>query len=199
MSRAGDFLKRVLDRAPKTPAREFAFLHWSSPGKATEEVLGLLPVPGADPKRVLARVMDVDHYVGNVGHVTECRSIADPAYVPPERVRFYQRIKIPLLGEIHHELVLERVGAHGGFEVAAWSMLEPETEKLSTKQGMRSQYSDGAWLAAPGVIAYAFSSAPRREDVGFLKWKALTAGADVAAPKVLRENIEGMARWAAKS
>jgi hypothetical protein len=141
----------------------------------------------------------VDHYVGNVAHVTECRAIADPAYTPPAKVRFYQRIKIPLLGEIHHELVLEMAGTHGGFEVAAWSMLERETEKLSTRVGMRSQYSDGAWLAMPGLVAYAFSSAPRREDVGFLKWKAMTAGADVAAPKVLRENIDGTARWAARS
>jgi hypothetical protein len=34
--------------------------------------------------------------------------------------------------------------------------------------------------------------------VGFLKWKALTSGADAAASRVLRANVEGMARWAAR-
>ena len=55
-----------------------------------------------------------------------------------------------------------------------------------------------AVFAAPGLVGYALGSAPKREDVGFLKWKALTTGADVAASKVVKTNIEGMARWAAR-
>jgi hypothetical protein len=82
--------------------------------------------------------------------------------------------------------------------VAAWDLLRPETDALSAKDGMRSDYSQGCWLAAPGVIGYAFASAPKREDVGLLKWKAMTSGADAAAPKMLQANIEGMGRWAAK-
>ncbi len=87
-------------------------------------------------------------------------------------------------------------GEHAGYQIASWRLLEEETAALSGKMAIRSQYSDGAWLVAPGVVAYALSSAPRREDVGFIKWKALTTGADVAAAKVIRENIAAMARWA---
>lgn len=192
------FIDRVLAQLPKSPISDYTFLHWPHGEKPTHEGVGLLPVPGADPEKVLARVFDVDHYVGNVGHVVECRAIADDRFKRPEKVRFYQRIKIPLLGEVHHELVLERHGQVEGFEVAAWFMLEPETAALATKKGMRSQYNDGAWLVKPGVVGYALSSAPRRDDVGFLKWKALTTGADVAASGVVRENIDAMSRWAAR-
>lgn len=192
------FIERVLERMPKGAVRDYEFHHWSVPGKPTDEAVGVLAVPEADAERVLARVMDVDRYVGNVGHVVESRAIADAAYQMPKMVRFYQRIKIPLLGEVHHEIVLERIGERDGWEIAQWHMLERETEALSKKLGMRSQYSDGAWLVRPGIVGYALSSAPRRDDVGLLKWKALTTGADVAASKVIRENIDGMARWAAR-
>jgi hypothetical protein len=53
-------------------------------------------------------------------------------------------------------------------------------------------------LAAPGIVGYALGSAPKRDDVGLLKWKALTSGADAAASRVLKANLEAMARWAAK-
>src|SRR6185503_14229452 len=97
-------------------------------------------------------VMDVDHYVGPIPHVTESRAIADPRYVLPEKVRFYQRVNIPILGEIHQQ-------------VAAWHLCAPETEALSPKKAIRAQYSDGAWLVAPGVVGYALTSAPKRDDV----------------------------------
>lgn len=189
-----DFVRRVLERAKPT-VREYTFSSWSAAGKTTQEALGLLPVAGADAEKVLGRVMDVGRYVGNIDHVVECRAIADPAHQPPGAVRFYQRIKVPLLGELHHELVMRRL-EQGGWRIAAWELLPRETEALSTKVGIRSAYSDGAWLVGPGVVGYALSTSPRREDVGLLKWKALTTGADVAASKMIRENIEGMVRWA---
>ena len=68
-----------------------------------------------------------------------------------------------------------------------------------TRPDFSAEFNDGAWLVAPGVVAYALSSAPRREDVGFVKWKALTLGADVAASKVIKDNIAAMARWAEKA
>jgi hypothetical protein len=142
--------------------------------------------------------MDVDHYVGNVEHVGACRSIPDPRFTPPAAVRFYQKVDLPLLGSVHHELVLHRLGEKNGYHVAAWSLLGPETDALSAKTAFRSDYNIGAWLVAPGVLGYALASAPKRGDVGRLKWAALTKGADVAASKVLKANIEGMARWAAR-
>ncbi len=195
-----DFLRRVLEHARSTGIHDYWFRSWPAPGKVTQEACGLLPVPGVDATKLLGCVMDVGRYVGNVGHVAECRAIPDPRFTPPAAVRFYQRLKIPLLGDLHHELVLRRLeGQPGGFEVALWELLPAETEALSTRVGIRSQYSDGAWLVAPGLVGYALSSCPRREDVGLLKWKAMTAGADVAASKMIRENIESMARWAARS
>ncbi len=192
------FLDRVFSRLPAAPPREFSFYHWNHPGRATEEGFGFLPVPGLDPAGVIAAVLDVDHYVGNVEHVKVCRTVADARFTPPEARRFYQRIDVPLLGSVHHELVIRDLGVRKGYAIAAWDLLRPETDALSAKDGARSDYSQGAWLAAPGIIGYALASAPRREDVGLLKWKALTAGADVAASRVLRANLDGMARWASR-
>lgn len=199
MGELNPFLKRVLERAPRGGAgvTDWVFKHWSVPGKPTEETLGLLPVPGVDATKFLGRVMDLDRYRGPIPHVVESRVIPDPRYPPPDRARFYQRIKIPLLGDVHQEIAIERLGEHQGYQIAGWEMLDKETAALSHKDGIRSQYNDGAWLVGDGVVGYALSSAPRRDDVGFLKWKALTAGADVAAARVIRGNIDAMARWAA--
>ncbi|MCA9571373.1 MAG: hypothetical protein KC656_26215, partial [Myxococcales bacterium] len=191
-----DFLERVLARLPATTPTSFQFQSWSHAGRPTDEGFGICPVPGVDPEKLIDAVMAVDSYVGNVEHVAECRSISDSRFVPPEAVRFYQRVDIPVLGAVHHELVLHRMGEHGGYHVAAWHVLRSETDALSTKQGFRSDYNFGAWLVKPGVLGYALSSAPKRDDVGFLKWKALTKGADAAAGRVVKANIEGMARWA---
>ena len=200
MGELNPFMKRVLERAPRGGAgvTDWAFKHWSAAGKVTEEALGLLPVPGVDAKRFLGRVMDLDRYKGPIPHVVDSRIIADPRFPQPEKARFYQRVNIPLLGDVQQEIAIELAGEHAGYEIAAWTMLGPETDALSTRNGIRGQYNDGAWLVAPGVVGYALSSAPRRDDVGFLKWKALTTGADVAASKVIRDNIAAMARWAAR-
>jgi hypothetical protein len=199
MSDLNPFLTRVMQRMPAAGAgvSDYVFKHWSAPGKVTDEALGVLAVPGVDVEKFLARVMDLGAYVGPIPHVVESRIVPDPAHTPPRAARFYQRVKIPLLGDVHQELVIERKGAHAGWEIAAWTMLERETAALS-KDAIRGQYNDGAWLVAPGVVGYALSSAPRRDDVGFLKWKALTTGADVAASKVIRDNIAAMARWASR-
>jgi hypothetical protein len=103
-----------------------------------------------------------------------------------------------VLGALHHELVLRPLGEHEGFACAGWDLLVAETNALDGKRGARSEYNHGLWIAGNGAVGYALGSAPKREDVGLLKWKALTSGADVAAPKVIRLNIEGMVRWAAR-
>lgn len=198
MSEHEQFVERVFQHLPAPRPAGFTFAHWAHAGRPTDEGLAIMPIAGADPARILAAVMDVDHYVGNVEHVAECRAIADPRFPSPDHVRFYQRLNLPMLGAIHHELVLHKLGERGGYQIAAWEVLRAETDALSTKQAFRSDYNHGAWLAAPGVVGYALGSAPKREDVGFLKWKALTTGADAAASVVLKSNIEGLARWAAR-
>lgn len=192
------FIERVIQQLPATAPTTFTFKHWPFGGRPTEEAFALMPIPGADPEKLIDAVMDLDHYTGNIDHVVESRIIADPRFQLPEHVRFYQRVNLPLLGAIHHELVLHRLGVRNGYHIAAWEILRAETDKLDGKKAFRSDYNQGAWVVAPGVVGYCLGSAPKREDVGFLKWKALTTGADAAAPAVLRGNIEGMARFAAK-
>jgi hypothetical protein len=192
------FVDRVLAHLPAATPAKYEFASWSHAGRPTNEGFGILPLSGADPERVIAAVMDLDHYVGNIDHVAVCRSITDSRFVPPAAVRFYQRLNLPVLGAIHHELVLFDLGTKNGYRIAAWSVLRAETDALSTRDGFRSDYNHGAWLVRPGLVGYALGSAPKRDDVGFLKWKALTSGADLAASAVVKANIEGMSRWAAR-
>jgi hypothetical protein len=197
MGYQSDFLERVLQRVPDPQAiKGYYFQHWSVPGKVTEEVLGFLEVPGADPQKIMERVMDVDNYPGNIAQVQEFRSIPDSEYQRPDKVRAYLRIKIPILGAVHQEIVVHRIGQLKEYEIAYWFMLDRETSALEAKSAARSEFNDGAWLVAPGIVGYALSSCPKREDVGFLKWKALTTGADAAAYKFIRDNIENIVQWA---
>lgn len=195
---ANDFIGRVLQRLPATPPTSFQFFHWAHAGRPTEEGFGIMPVPGLDPSKIMDAVMDVNHYVGNLDHVSICRAVPDSRFNAPNSVRFYQKVDVPMLTAIQHELVLNRLDPQRGYALAAWYLLKPETDALNTKDGARSDYNLGAWIAAPGILGYALSSAPKRDDVGFLKWKALTAGADVAAGKVLKANLDAMARWASR-
>jgi hypothetical protein len=195
---AQDFLDRLFKNIPAAGVSTPFFKHWSVPGKPTDEAVMILSIPGADPEKIIQRVMDVDHYVGNVDHVKECRSIADPAFQPPGKVRFYQKVDVPMLASVQHELALVDGGEMHGYRVGYWYLLKDRTDALNPKNGARSQFNVGAWLAKPGIVGYALSSAPKREDVNFLQWKALTSGADVMAEKVIKANIEGMARWAAR-
>jgi hypothetical protein len=191
------FLDRVMSRMPRNP-RAFESKQWAHGGRPTKEGVAIMPISGVDPAKVVDAVMDVDHYKGNIAQVGASRSIPDERYAQPAAVRFYQRVDIPLLGAVQHELVLHRMGERDGFHIAAWHLLKPETDRLNKRDGYRSDYNHGAWLVAPGIVAYALGSAPKRDDVGYLKFKALTRGADAAASKILKANMEGMARWAAR-
>ena len=168
------FVERVLSRLPAGKPTSFTWNAWKHAGRPTQEGFGIMPIAGADPASFLAAVMDVDHYVGNVEHVAECRSITDSRFSPPDAVRFYQKVKVPMLGAVHHELVMQNMGEKGGYHIAAWSLLGPESEALSNKVGFRSDYNNGAWIVGDGVVGYALASAPKRGDVGRLKWAALT-------------------------
>ncbi len=192
------FVDRVLKHMPSGKPSGFVHKGWEHAGRPTKEGFGVLSIPGADPTKVIDAVMDLGAYVGNVEHVTESRVIPDPRFEAPDHIRFYQRVDIPMLGAVHHELAIHRLGEMQGYQVAAWHVLRAETDALSAKKGFRSDYNVGAWFVKDGVVGYALASAPKRGDVGFIKWKALTKGADVAASRVLKANIEGMARWASR-
>lgn len=192
------FLDRVFSHLPADGGR-FEFRTWRHGRQPTSEGVGVLPTPGADVEAVAARVLDFDRYAGNIDFVEECRVIADPRFTPPASTRFYQRVRVPMLATMHHELVLEDKGERDGWRVLAWHHLQPECSRLDPKRGARSDYNVGAWLVRPGRVAYALSTAPLKSDVGRLKYIALTRGADAGAPKVLQANIEGMVRWAKRS
>ncbi len=144
---------------------------------------------------MVGRIMDLDRYQGNIDHVLESRVVPDPDFSPPASARFYQRIKIPLLAELQMENVLLDLGDREGWRVIAWYLLSDATERLDTRKGARFDYNEGAWLLRPDSVGYALSSAPRKSDVGRIKFKLMTKGADATAPQVLKNNIQGMLRW----
>ncbi len=146
----------------------------------------------------MAAITDVDHYRGNIDHVLASRQIDDPAYDPPRTIHFYQRLNIPMVAEVHFHNAMRDLGERDGWRVLAWQLLPTETERLGTRDGARFDYNDGAWLLRPDAVGYALSSAPRKSDVGRIKFAVMTKGADAAAATVVRNNIEGMVRWAAR-
>lgn len=187
------FVDRVFRNLPRWGSG-FAFASWKQAGKVTKEGVGILST-SVDVDAVVARVMDVGRYVGNIDFVDICRPVSDPAHEPPKSVRFYQKIKIPVIGALHHELVLEDLGERDGWRVLGWYR-HPGSDTLNKREGARAEYNDGAWLVRPEAVGYALSSAPSRADVGRIKFAALTKGADAGAPRAVQANIEGMLKWA---
>jgi hypothetical protein len=92
--------------------------------------------------------------------------------------------------------VLVDGGTRNGYRYAYWYLLEEPTNALDTSKGARSDYSMGAWVVGNGMLGYALSNAPIRDDVSWAKWQAMTTGADLTAKPVVLANIEGMAAWA---
>jgi hypothetical protein len=193
-----EFLGRVLEKIPaSTPASAgYQFWHWEWKGKPTNEAVGLKAIPGALPDKLIARVMDVESYVGNLAHVEVSRSDKDSAFVTPAKRRFLQVLSVPGLTRLQHELALVDAGTINGYRVAYWYLLKEKTDALDRKSAARSEFNIGAWLAAPGVVGYALSSWPKREDVNALQWFSLTSGANAVAKQIVEDNIDGMAAWA---
>jgi len=196
---AAAFLDRVMPNVPSLGGRDFQFKGWRHAGRPTQEGVGVLAQSGVNVDKLAACIMNVNSYRGNVDHVEESRSIADSRYATSQAVRFYQRVKVPMLATIHMELVLQDFGMRDGWRVMAWDQLGPETDRLSAKLGARSEYNVGAWLIKTDVVAYALSSSPRKKDVGRLKFAALTRGADAGASQVLKANIRGMVAWSKRA
>jgi hypothetical protein len=199
-SEVQEFLGRVLKKFPDNRMRVdgYQFDHWEWAGRPTHEAIGLKAISGVDPEKFIARVMDVDRYKGNIAHVEACRAERDTAFTPPEKVRFFQAIRVPGVAVVQQELVLVDAGTIKGYRVAYWYLLKDKTKSLDPKAGARSDFNIGAWLVAPGVVGYALSSWPRRDDVNALQWFSLTSGANALAREMVEANIDGMAEWAKK-
>lgn len=191
-------LRAVLTRMPPAGSgvAESQFHHWSVPGAPTRAALGIKAVPGVDPDALIGRVMEVDGYEGHIAHVLVNASRSASAEESPDRVAFYQRINVPGIAEVQHELELVDAGTIDGYRVAYWSLLPEETVALDPTQGARSEANVGIWLAGPGVVGYALQSWPRRGDLNRVQWFSLTTGAAVAARRIVERNIDDMAEWA---
>jgi hypothetical protein len=196
-----EFLDRAVDKLPVggADASDFQFHHWERDGKPTQEVVGYKPISGVDSEAIIARILDVDGYQGNIPHVEICRSQPDSDFKRPEKVRCFQVIRVPRVAKIQHELALLDAGTIKGYRVVCWYLLKDKTASLDPTVAARSEYNIGAWLVAPGAAGYALSSWPRRADVNLLQWVSLTSGADALAQKVVEDNIDGMVAWAKKS
>ena len=192
---ASAFLDRVFANLPAARGSDLQFKAWRHAGRPTSEGVGTLAVPGVDVDKLAATIMNVGQYRGNIDYVEESRTIADARFNPPQSVRFYQRVKVPMLAQIQMELVITDFGDRDGWRVVAWHQLDAETERLNARQGARSDYNVGAWLIKSDAVAYALSSAPKKSDVGRLKFAALTRGADASAAQVVKANIKGMVAW----
>ena len=195
-SRASAFLDRVFQRVPASLTQDYTFQAWQVAGAPTEEGFAILQVADTlDPEALVRHVMDVDHYEQNLGHVLDSHAIADARFKPPSSVRFYMLVNIPMIDTVQQDLVLVDGGTRGGYRVAWWYDLQPETSSLDPSKGARVSYSLGAWLFTAHSIGYAISNAPRREDVSSFDWAALTTGADVMASSVVKDNINAMLKW----
>ncbi len=194
-----EFLDRVMEKLPEGGGgvSGYQFHHWKREGKPTEEAVGVKAGDGIDPDQLIARVMDVDKYRGNIAHVETCRAEQDPAFARPEKVRFFQVIRVPQVARVQQDLALVDAGTIKGYRVVYWYLLKDKA--LDPKTAARSDYNIGAWFAAPGAVGYALSSWPKREDVNAIQWVSLTSGANALAKGIVEGNIDGMAKWARDS
>ena len=189
------YLDRVFQHIPRSAPTKYQFECWRFGDKPTSEGLGLMPTRSLDVEKVVAAILDVDHYTGNIDHVLEARTIADALHKPPKALHCYELVEIPVVAKIHNEFMLEDQGDRDGFRVVAWRQLDDQTTKLDPKRAARGDFNEGAWLIKPDLLGYTLTSAPRRSDVGMLKFAALTKGADALAPNIFKGNLECLLRW----
>jgi len=190
---ADDFLDRVFDQIPNL-SRSGGFSHksWPYQKRPTSEGVGVLPV-AVDVEAMVACILNVEGYPSNVRYVDsaeiiERHSDTDFTYV--------QRINLPILGGVQMALRITDIGERAGYRVVSWSQDDAATDALDKKKGgARTQYNLGAWILKPNEVLYALASAPRKADVGSLKFAIMTKGAEATASEVLKSNIEGMVAW----
>jgi len=190
-----EFLDRVFSNLPAPRGGDLNFKSWRHAGRPTHEGVGVMSIPDVDVDKLAATIMNVGAYKGHIDYVEESRVISDRECKPPGCVHGYQRIKLPVLPSLQHEIVIKDFGLRDGWRVLAWQLLEKETEALDKKKAARFDYNVGAWLLKPDAVAYAASSAPRKKDVGAMQYAVLTKGADAAAKKALKVSIKGMVKW----
>ncbi|MFN8129332.1 MAG: hypothetical protein U0R28_11080 [Candidatus Nanopelagicales bacterium] len=190
---ADAFLDRVLPHLAELHTDRFNHASWRFEKRPTSEGVGLKPYAGVDIDAMVEHICDAENYPHNVQYVestevVERRSDTDVTYV--------QRMNLPVIGRVQVQINLADYGERDGWRIVAWDQDDDGTDDLDKKNGARTQYNLGAWLLREDGVAYALSSAPRKSDMNALKYMAMTKGADAMAGEVIRQNIEGMLRWA---
>ena len=187
-----DFLSRVMERLPDMSRDKFTSQSWRFEGRPTGEGLGLKPGVDVDPAAVIARIMDVADYPGNVKYVDETFVAKQTATA----VTYTQKMKLPGIGGVQVVLTMKDLGTRDGYRVVAWQQDDAATEALDKKHGgARTEYNLGAWLVSETEVAYALSASPLKSDLGSLKYALMTKGSDATTGTVLATNIDSMIAW----
>lgn len=194
---AEEFLDRVMPEVSALSRDKFSYKSWRFENRPTSEGVGLKPNVDVDVETMVQRILDIEAYPANMKYVAECKitnRLSDTDFV------YVQKMNLPILGGIQCALHIADYGERDGYRVVAWNQDDPGTDALNKKQGgVRTQYNLGAWLVKPDEVAFSLSSAPRKDDVGSLKFAIMTKGADAGAGDLLRNNIESMIAWSKRS
>lgn len=190
---AEEFLDRVFAHIGDIPEKSgFSHTSWSHEGRPTSEAIGRYPVD-IDIEAMVSRILDVEGYKSNVDYV---ESIEVLDRTSDSDFTYVQKLSLPVLGGLQMALHLADVGEREGYRVVAWEQDDAATDALDKKNGgARTQYNLGAWLLRSDLVLYALSSAPRKKDVGSLKFAVMTKGGEATASEVLKGNIKGMVAW----
>ncbi len=193
---AAAFLDRVFSHLDDLKADKFSHASWKFENRPTSEAVGMVPGLSIDVQKTVDCIMNVEAYPENVQYVErnnilERRSDTDFTYV--------QRMKIPIVGGVQVALNIADRGVQQGYRIVDWTQNDEETDKLPRKEGMRTEYSLGAWLITEDKLLYALSSVPRKKDAGSLKFAIMARGSDATAGEVLKKNIKAMADWSDRS
>lgn len=187
-----DFLSRVMEHLPELKRDKFNSVSWRYEGRPTGEAIGLKPGIDVDPEAVVARILDVEHYPGNVQYVD--KTIVDKQ--TKKSVTYTQKMKLPAIGGVQVVLTMKDLGTLDGYRVVAWKQEDAATEALDKKDGgARTEYNLGAWLVKDDEVAYALSAAPLKKDLGSIKYALMTKGSDATTGPVLSSNIDSMVAW----
>ena len=146
---------------------------------------------------MVARILDVEEYPRNVRYVESVQILQRRS---PSDFTYVQKMSLPLLGGLQCALELTDQGERDGYRVVSWSQDDEATDALDKKSGgARTTYNLGAWILKPEEVWFALSSAPRKEDVGSLKFAIMTKGGEATAGEVLKGNIQGMVAWSKRA
>lgn len=193
---AEEFLDRVLAHEKDLSMDKFNYTSWKFEKRPTSEGFGVLPGVDVDVPAMAEHVLDVENYPGNVKYVDSTEIVERRS---PTDVTYVQRMNLPVIGKIQVQIHLADYGIREGWHIIAWDQDDAGTEALNKKQGARTAYNLGAWLLAQDAVGYALSSAPLKSDMNTLKYMAMTKGAEATVGEVLKQNIEGMLAWTARS